>query len=181
MVLDKRKIDFRLEKGNMNKSLEQDFLEVIDQNQYRVQRVCSIYTSDENERKDLVQEVLLNIWKSFPSFKGKSNINSWIYRIVLNVCLHWKYLKGKNKQASIGFFEYEDIYSSPKEEVELIDELRRCIAGLNSANKSIILLFLEELSYKEIGDIIGISENYVAVKIKRIKQQLGICLGIAKK
>lgn len=160
----------------MNKTLEQEFLKVIAQNQSRVQRVCSIYTNDENERKDLVQEVLLNIWKAFPSFKGKANINSWIYRIMLNVCLQWRYLKQKNKAISFEFFAFEDILSAPKEEAELIGELRKCIAGLDSANKSIILLFLEELSYKEIAAIVGISENYVAVKIKRIKEKLGICL-----
>lgn len=165
----------------MNKILEQEFLKVIAHNQSRVQRVCSIYTSDENERKDLVQEVFLNIWKAFPSFKGKANINSWIYRIMLNVCLQWRYLKQRNKTVSADFFVFENIASTPKAEVELIEKLRKCIAGLDSANKSIILLFLEELPYKEIAEIVGISENYVAVKIKRIKEKLGICLGVSKK
>lgn len=74
----------------MGKDLEDTFLNALEEHQHKLLRICSVYAKDEDDTKDLFQEVLVNIWKSMPSFKGKSNIGTWMYRITLNVCLRLK-------------------------------------------------------------------------------------------
>ena len=155
---------------------EELFLKVLEEYQPRIQKLCSMYASSRKDRQDLIQEVVLNIWKSFDSFKGEALIGTWIYRIILNICLRKGYAIS-NTQAvlSLDSLAYEFAAEPIEEEPEFVS-LKLCIQQLEFSDRSIMVLFLEELSYREIGEIIGISENYVAVKIKRIKAKLAICL-----
>ena len=147
---------------------------------------CDIDLSDEelnellqlnnDSLKDLVQEVYFHIWKALPNFKGKSALSTWVYRICLNVCLRASYLKKREKLVPFDSFttkqeEPDDTYDN-----DLRKKLHHCISQLKGIDKSIMLLFLEDISYKEIAEIVGISENYVAVKIKRIKRKLFNCI-----
>jgi len=160
----------------MSKKLEQQFLQVLEENQQRINRICSIYANNKEDQKDLIQEVVLNIWKSLPNYQQNSSINTWVYRIILNVCLKKTY-RHKNKPSTISLdnltFEpsAQIIQANPR-----LEALKKCIAKLEFSDRSIIILYLEELSYREIGDLVGISENYVAVKLKRIKKKLANCL-----
>lgn len=160
----------------MNKQQEQLFLQLIEENQARIYRICSVYAHTKEDKKDLVQEVFLQIWKALPSFKGNANINSWLYRITLNVCLRANFLKKKNPSVPLESIEWERIAVPNENKKERYEQLYHCISLLKPLDKSIIILFLEDLAYKEISGIVGISENYVAVKIKRIKKQLLQCL-----
>jgi len=160
----------------MQKQKEQQFLKVVEENQQRIQKLCSMYARTEEDRKDLVQEVILNMWKAFSSFRGEAARNTWVYRIILNVCLKKTYAISRNQNTvSIESLDFEPIQQS-NNATEKFEALKICIQQLEFSDRSIMLLFLEDLSYKEIGGIIGISENYVAVKIKRIKQKLSDCL-----
>lgn len=155
---------------------EKQFLKVLEDHQQRIHKLCSMYATSREDQQDLVQEVVLNIWKSFASFRGEAAIGTWIYRIILNVCLKKRYaIANRQTVISLENLTYE-FAAAPTEERPEFVALRRCIQQLEFADRSIIILFLEELSYREIGEIIGISENYVAVKIKRIKAKLGICI-----
>lgn len=160
----------------MKAEKEQEFLKIVAENQRRIQKVCSMYAQSPEDQKDLVQEVLLNIWKSFGSFRGEAAIGTWIYRIILNVCLKKRYaLNSQKSTVSLDTLDIDYLKFSTEVSKDFT-ALRACIQQLEFADRSIIILFLEELSYKEIGAIVGISENYVAVKIKRIKEKLAICL-----
>ena len=147
-----------------------------EENQQRINRICSIYANNNEDQKDLIQEVVLNIWKSLPSYQQNASINTWVYRVILNVCLKRTY-RQKNKQETISLdnltFEpsIQETESNPR-----LEALKKCITKLEFSDRSVIVLYLEELSYKEIGDLVGISENYVAVKLKRIKKKLANCL-----
>lgn len=158
----------------MSEDLEQQFLQLLKENQQRINRICSIYANNKEDQKDLMQEVIFNIWKALPSYQQTSSINTWVYRIILNVCLKKTYRKTK-PTISLDNLTFEPsieaTQSSPK-----LEALRSCIAKLAFSDRSIIVLYLEELSYREIGDLVGISENYVAVKLKRIKKKLANCL-----
>lgn len=154
---------------------EKEFLKLLEENQQRIQKLCSMYAKTKENRKDLMQEVVLNLWKAFPSFRGESAINTWVYRIILNVCLKKTYALKKEKTVPLEHLDFESFHNATNP-TEKFSALRACIQQLDFSDRSIIILFLEELSYREIGGIIGISENYVAVKIKRIKKKLGICL-----
>ncbi len=156
---------------------EQAFIKILEENQQRIQKICGMYTTTPEDCKDLVQEVILNIWKAYPSFEGKSAITTWIYRITLNVCLKKRFYRQKD-QATLSL---EDLKFEPKTPMndssnEKFLALKECISQLEFSDRAIIILFLEDMPYKEIAEIIGISENYVAVKIKRIKAKLATCL-----
>lgn len=154
---------------------EKQFLKLLEENQQRIQKLCSMYANTEENRKDLMQEVVLNIWKSFSSYRGEASINTWVYRIILNVCLKKTYALKKERTVSLEHLDFEPIQTATNP-TERFSALRECIQQLEFSDRSIIILFLEELSYREIGEVIGVSENYVAVKIKRVKKKLAMCL-----
>jgi RNA polymerase sigma-70 factor (ECF subfamily) len=127
-------------------------------------------------QKDYFQEAILNIWKSLPSFKEKSSMKTWMYRITINVCLG---LDTKRKKVKLDFVEFIDDTNFEKEEDKSnlnLNKLRRCISRLDKSNTTIISLYLEGLAYKEIAKISGLTENHVAVKVKRIKKKLLNCI-----
>ncbi|MCT4636796.1 MAG: RNA polymerase sigma factor [Bacteroidales bacterium] len=164
----------------MNKQLEEQFLEAFDRNKNRIYKICFSYCNSYDDAKDLFQEVLMNIWRSMPQFKGESAIDTWIFRITINVCLRIKTKQNRDRDVitrlnSIDIEDFrEHIQNSPDN--EQIAALYNCIKQLNDTDKSIILLYLEDMAYREISDITGLSENNIAVKIKRIKKRLLTCL-----
>lgn len=164
----------------MDQQLENTFLKALEQHQHKLLRICSVYAADADDKKDLFQESLINIWQSMPSFEQKSSISTWMFRITLNVCLRLqlKETKKKNRFRSMDSIIIENmaIDETNSEEHEQLIKLRNCIKKLNEADKAVTTLYLEELSYKEISSITGLSENTVAVKIKRIKMKLLTCI-----
>ncbi|SDN15413.1 RNA polymerase sigma factor [Kriegella aquimaris] len=164
----------------MKKELETIFLKALDQNQEKLFRICSIYSKDDEDAKDLFQEVLVHIWRSMSTFKANSNIGTWMFRIALNVCLRFKYKHTKNQKRFIRLdsVKLTNIGSVENSEVEneKLNSLRKCLKELNEADKAIVALYLECVAYKEISIILGLSENHVAVKIKRIKSKLLNCI-----
>ena len=167
----------------MRKNLESTFLNALDEHQHKLLRICTVYAKNDDDTKDLFQEVLINIWKSMPSFKGSSNIGTWMYRITLNVCLRLKTKEIKKQKkllrmdsSAINIHKTEASTDEQKEQQKQLVQLRECIKQLNEADKAIITLYLEELPYKEISIITGLTENNIAVKIKRIKIKLLNCL-----
>jgi RNA polymerase sigma-70 factor (ECF subfamily) len=164
----------------MNPQFENTFLAAVEQNQHRLLRVCSVYAEDDDDKKDLFQESLIQIWQSMPTFEGNSSISTWMFRITLNVCLR---LQSKELKKKTRFRKMDSVIIDhiPEEEInheeqERLIQLRNCIKKLNDADKAVITLYLEELPYSEISSITGLSENNVAVKIKRIKSKLLNCL-----
>ena len=155
------------------------FEQIIEENKGKIYRICKIYSVSPLEPQDLFQEVLYAIWKSISTFNGNSNISTWIYRITLNVCLRSKQkLEKKNfktvRLASIQFVPVEISHDTTQQEKH--NALISCISSLNENDKSIIILYLEELKYKEIAEITGMTENHIAVKMKRIKKALLNCI-----
>ena len=164
----------------MTKDLENTFLNALEAHQHKLLRICSVYAKDDEDTKDLFQEVLVNIWKAMPSFKGDSNIGTWMYRITLNVCLRLKTKEIKKQKKLLRLDSrainiYKADVSEDSQREQLL-QLRNCIKKLNEADKAVITLYLEELPYKEISQVTGLTENNIAVKIKRIKKKLLNCL-----
>ena len=164
----------------MENVIENIFLQTLDSNKDRIFRICRSYSTDTDDANDLFQEVILNIWKSLPSFSNQSNIDTWVFRITINVCLRAKQFSDKKQKhfVKLDSITYENIGETPNsnENEEMFLKLWKCVEKLEGAKKSIILLYLEDLPYKEIASIIGVTENHVAVKIKRIKNKLLICI-----
>lgn len=164
----------------MQKRKKDDFFEeVLEKSKHKVYRICNIYATPPIESEDLFQEVIFQIWKSLSSFKGNSSIDTWIYKITINVCLRSKTKFNKNYSKTD---RLESIHFSPIEKEENSSEqekliyLKECISTLNETDTSIIALYLDDLSYKEISLITGLSENHIAVKMKRIRKKLFECI-----
>lgn len=164
-----------MEKYKDGKSFE----ELLDRNKYKIYRICNIYAVTPLEPQDLFQEVVFQLWKSLDKFKGKSSIDTWIYKITINVCLRSKMKFDKSSKETC---RLESIRFTPIEkeidtsEQEKFNYLKECISNLNEVDTSLIILYLDELSYKEIALITGLSENHIAVKMKRIKKKLFDCI-----
>ena len=150
-----------------------EFTELIEKNQGIIFKVSRMYCDDETCRKDLFQDILLQLWKSYPTYKGQSKFSSWMYRVALNIAIS-QFRKekktGRNVIHEIPVNITEDDCFIEKEERAEI--LRRAIAKLSKAEKSIIILYMDDYPYEEISDIIGISVSNVGVKINRIKTKL---------
>jgi RNA polymerase sigma-70 factor (ECF subfamily) len=164
----------------MNPELENSFLTGLEQNQQKLLRVCSVYAEDDDDKKDLFQEALIQIWQSMSAFEGRSSLSTWMFRITLNVCLRLqsKQLKKRDrfrKMDSVSIDHIKDEETNHEEQERLI-QLRNCIKKLNAADKAVITLYLEELPYNEISSITGLTENNIAVKLKRIKSKLLNCI-----
>ncbi len=133
--------------------------------------LCRAYSRDEESLKDLVQEVTLQLWRSHKSFKGNSQLSTWVYRVTLNVCLsHSKKLKRKldTIPLEVGISKSEE-HDPEKEQIEM---LYKGIRQLKESDRAIILLYLEDKSYKEMSDILGITVSNVGVKVNRLKDKL---------
>lgn len=164
----------------MNKDLEDIFLNALEEHQQKLLRICSVYANDSDDTQDLFQEVLINIWRAMPSFKGNASIGTWMYRITLNVCLRIrsKEIKKQKKILRLDSIRVISLQNESRDngmDAKLM-KLRSCIKTLNDAEKAVITLYLEELPYREISNITGLKENTVAVKIKRIKIKLLNCI-----
>ncbi len=164
----------------MKKEQETIFLSALENNQEKLFRICSIYSKDDEDAKDLFQEVLVHIWRSMSTFKANSSIGTWMFKVALNVCLRFKSKHTKNQKRfirldSITIANFGSVENSEVEN-EKLNSLRKCVKELNEADKAIVALYLEGIAYKEISSILGLTENHIAVKVKRIKSKLLNCI-----
>ncbi|HCX24953.1 MAG: RNA polymerase [Flammeovirgaceae bacterium] len=145
------------------------FKSFVTENMGIISHICRAYASDEEELKDLIQEVTIQLWKSHQKFQGNSKISTWVYRVTLNVCLA---INRKRKLVtepikSVDFAE--DIDQTEKEQIDL---LYKAIKQLSDSDRAIILLYLEKKSYQEISEILGMTVSNVGVKVNRLKDKL---------
>lgn len=157
-----------------NKHLEDIFVKEISDNNGIIHKACNIYCNNSEEKKDLMQEITLQLWKSFPNFKQKSKFSTWMYKIALNTAI--TNIRKSNKNPLQAYLSEKQDIPIVKEDIpDLDDEINRlykAIAKLNEVEKGIILLYLEKNTYAEIGEITGLSEKNISVKIVRIKSKL---------
>lgn len=156
------------------KQLKNQFAGIISQNQGILHKISSLYCNDPEEKKDLFQEILYQLWRSYPTFRNESKISTWIYRVALNTAI--TYLRKKKARPEQNTFT-ENIHDlQDVDEQAVLDRkfrlLYKSIEKLEKIEKAIIMLYLEESSYEEIADIMGITSNHVGVKLNRIKFKL---------
>lgn len=154
--------------------MEKEFIQIIQKNQGIIHKVCNIYCDTDDDRRDLFQEIVAQLWKSYPTFRRESKVTTWMYRVALNTAItSFKKSKRRPDQNHLTYenFQIEDEKYDTETE-ENIKLLHKAIAHLTGIEKSIILLFLENKKYEEIAEITGITQNYVRVKMNRIKKKL---------
>lgn len=152
-------------------TLKQEFLNVLSQYQGILHKVCLIYFRDENDRKDNFQEIVYQMWKSYPSLLDKNRIVSWIYALSINTSIS-KIRIDSRYNHSHSLPEHLLDIESQMDDAEDLQLLLDAIHELNLIDKSIILLYLEEKSYEEISEILGISVSNVGTRLNRAKEKL---------
>ena len=153
---------------------EHAFVEKITESQGIIHKVCNVYCKDQEHRKDLFQEILIQLWKSYPSFRGDAKFSTWMYRVSLNVAMQY-IRKNSKRPAEVTLSPEIRNLSDTNGEDHFEEELKllyKAIGQLNDVEKAIVMLYLDDKSNDEIAEIIGISQNYVRVRMNRSKEKL---------
>ena len=151
-------------------TLEKQFAQTVAEQKSTIYTVCYMFSKDADEVNDLFQEVLVNLWKGFEGFQHRSDIKSWIYRVSLNTCIS---LERKKRRSPVERLTMDiNLFEDKDEDTRQVDRLHQRISKLQPFDRAIVLLWLENLSYEEIGLIVGISAKNVSVRLYRIKEQL---------
>ena len=158
---------------------EKQYLELLKENSNRIYRICCRYMNDRESCKDAYQEVLINVWNNLARFRGDAKISTWIYRITVNTCLMFiKTTKKTNENvevlSNIDHLTIPDTGTSEKhsEDEERLSFFNNFIQQLCLSDRTLVSLYLEELSTREIAEVTGLSEANVRVRIHRIKEQI---------
>ena len=153
----------------MNK-LEQLFAQTVKEQRSTIYTVCYMFSKDADEVNDLFQEVLVNLWKGFEGFEGRSDIRTWVYRVALNTCISLD--RKKRRQATARLSMDINLFEDDDTDTRQVALLHKRISLLQPFDRAIVLLWLENLPYDEIGQIVGISAKSVGVRLYRIREQL---------
>lgn len=158
----------------MNQSTENQFVEIIKTHQGILHKVCGMYRHDSDDRKDLFQEIVIQLWRALPNFRHESKISTWIYQISLNVAIS-DFRKESRRPIRVELSENllnisDNIYDNSTE--EQIKIMHHAIAQLSEIEKAIVMLYFEEKDNEEIAEIVGITQNNVRVKMTRIREKL---------
>jgi len=151
-------------------TLERKFAQTVAEHKSTIYTVCYMFSQDVDEVNDLFQEVLINLWKGFESFEHRSEMRTWIYRVALNTCISID--RKKRRAATTRLTMDINLFEDRDEDTRQVDMLHKRISKLQPFDRAIVLLWLENLPYEEIGQIVGITAKNVGVRLFRIREQL---------
>ena len=150
---------------------EREFEKMVREHRSTIYTVCYMFSTDKDEVADLFQEILINLWKGSGSFRGESGLGTWIWKVSLNTCI--TYDRSRRRRPGTELLSMDiNLYEDTDEGSRQAELLRSRIAKLGPFDRAIVLLWLENLSYDEIGQIVGISAKNVSVRLVRIREQL---------
>lgn len=152
------------------------FIQLLNQNLGIAYKVGRAYFPDRDDREDALQEMMYQLWRSYPRFNGNSKFSTWMYKVCLNTALTYKRKIRKENTESLSISHHQIADEMPSNRDESINMLFKAIATLPPLNKAIILLYLEDMSYDEIASISGLSKSNVSVRLVRIKRELEMLL-----
>ncbi|MFH0761147.1 MAG: RNA polymerase sigma factor [Bacteroidota bacterium] len=151
---------------------EQKFLELVAKHQNIIHKVCRLYTADRDDHADLFQEITIKLWLGYPTYKGDASFTTWMYRVALNTAISMK----RRTKVYQNMLPLQPNQDAAEEENPIGDQeiiaLYKAIDHLDRIERALILLYLEEKSYQEIADIMGITKTHVGVKLVRTKKKL---------
>lgn len=153
---------------------EDDFFALLEKHQNILHKICRIYTQTEEEHQDLFQEISIQLWQSYPRFKGKSKFTTWMYRVGINTAITL-FRKQKRSIDTLSINEnqvvrYQEEYDDEKD--QQLEWLFKQINDFSKIDKALVLLYLDNKKYDEIAETLGISPGNARVKMNRIKQKL---------
>jgi RNA polymerase sigma factor (sigma-70 family) len=155
---------------------EANFLRLVDQHRGIVRKVSASYAGTRADQYDLTQEIMLQLWKAYPRYSPERPFATWMYRIALNVAISFLRRNTRPARQTVPIeeveLEFPDQSAGPTEIDERVVLLQRLIATLEPLNRALVLLYLDDRSYREIASILGITETNVATKLSRLKERL---------
>lgn len=156
---------------------EDRYLRLVRENRGRLRRICRAYADSEAEEEDLFQEILLEAWRSLPSFEGRSKIDTWLYRVALNTALGHERKRDVRREARLQEDELPRGSDPPRPDAwaaerRRLDRLYQAIDRLDETDRALVLMYLDERSYAEMAEVLGLTENHVGVKLHRAKKKL---------
>jgi len=148
---------------------KEEFVVLLEENKGIIHKISLLYTRNPADKADLFQEICMQLWRSYKTFRNDSQFSTWLYRVALNTAI-----SQVRKKKTLDKDEYINLYynSSVSESTDKTRLLFKAIAHLNKIDRALILLWMEEKKYEEIADILGISKSNVSVKLVRIKEKL---------
>lgn len=158
----------------MRTSLHQEFVKRVNEHQRVIHKICKIYTDNPCDHEDLFQEIVIQLWKSYPSFRGDAKFTSWMYRIGLNTALALFRKRDRQvetcKETALENIKMTNEETSPQEAP--IKAMYNAIHLLSDVEKALIMMYLDDKPYREIAEILGITEGNARVKMNRAKEKL---------
>jgi RNA polymerase sigma-70 factor (ECF subfamily) len=160
------------------------FLNWLDEHGSAVVKVARAYTLTSDECQDLAQEILLQAWSSLPKFAGNASAATWFYRVALHTAMNWKRNDTSRRSRQQPLVEVQALApegsnsAEQAQQRETVDQLYKAIQQLPKADAALVLLYLDELSYREMADVLGISESNVGVKLNRAKKALSTLMHV---
>lgn len=152
---------------------QDEFLRLINEHKAMLHKVCNVYCQSADDRQDMFQEIVIQLWKAYPRFRGDSKFSTWLYRIALNTAI--SDLRKQQRRVKLTFPEEVPLQmplSEDREKQEQVQQLYKAIAGLSEIEKAIVMLYLDDKSYDEMEEILGINQNNLRVKMNRVKEKL---------
>jgi RNA polymerase sigma-70 factor (ECF subfamily) len=164
-------------------AVEGEFLGLLNENRQRILRICRVYAWNPQDQEDLYQEVLFQIWRALPNLKEKAHANTWLYRVALNTAISFvrkQSAAGRRSTTPVEHDRIRELAESrqphPPPHNAQIDSLYEAIGQLDKMEKAIITLFLEDLSYEQIGEVLGLNPGHVGVMLHRAKKKLSLLM-----
>lgn len=151
------------------KEQERLFTSMVEEQKQTIYMICYLFSKNPTEVEELYQDVLINLWKGFSAFEGRSSVRTWVWRVSLNTCITWQ---RKSRKKRLPLELSVDLYNDTDSDTRQIKMLHDRISQLGPFDRAIVLLWLENMTYEEIGEIVGISAKNVSVRLFRIKEQL---------
>ena len=150
---------------------EKEFISLLNQHQKIIYKVCNLYLQSHEDKEDLFQEITLQAWKAYANFRGNAKFSTWLYRVALNTAI--TFYRKEKKQFIYSTDNIPEIANGPYDPIEENNKaMYAAIGQLSKIDKAIIMLYLEDYSYNEISEVLGITANNIAVKMNRIKIKL---------
>ena len=158
-----------MSKLKLMKENEKLFTSMVEEQKQTIYMICYLFSKNPTEVEELYQDVLINLWKGFSAFEGRSSVRTWVWRVSLNTCITWQ---RKSRKKRLPLELSVDLYNDTDSDTRQIKMLHNRISQLGPFDRAIVLLWLENMTYEEIGEIVGISAKNVSVRLFRIKEQL---------
>lgn len=157
-----------------NQKTQEEFIKHINDCTGIIYKICNLYTSSATDKEDLFQEIVIQLWKAYPKFRGDSKFSTWLYRVALNTAI--SDLRKQKRTVDLSFPEFIPMDLADKnaesDKEEKLKQLYAAIALLNEIDRAVVMLYLDDTSYDEMESILGINQGTLRVKMNRIKEKL---------